>query len=92
MCSHVASIIWYLGIGRHQPERKLYKWAKFFGDAPTVSKGTQDPLSDSEDTETDHITPTPTLSVYDAYDIIVEVEEVGIQVPMPKKRPRLDPS
>lgn len=85
MCSHVASVIWYLGIGRHQPERKLYKWSSFFGDAPTVAQGSDNVPSGSEDSEVDQISPKSTQNIALTQDLVIEIDEPPNIIPQKRK-------
>lgn len=85
MCSHVASIIWYLGIGRHQPEKKLYKWSKFFGDAKTVTHVSEDVSSDSEESEIEPNDSELTQNIPGTHEIVVEIDETPIQTQKRRK-------
>lgn len=38
-CSHVASVVWYLGFGRYQPPKVVKRWTSFFQDVPRKAKG-----------------------------------------------------
>lgn len=72
MCSHAASIIWYLGFGRHQPERKQYKWAKFFGDSQKVRDGSEE---ESGSSISDTGPSERTQNVLNTFTTIIEIEE-----------------
>jgi hypothetical protein len=37
-CSHVASVIWYLGIGRYEPKKITKSWTSMFQDVPKESR------------------------------------------------------